>query len=308
LARFVSVDPLQFDYPQLCSYQYAGNKPINSIDIEGKQGENDVPIGKTPHLYRLNYPEGSVEVKDGKIKNLNNISDINYYHVNSGSLNRTRPKSGERVKVFSEEAVSGLQGMYRVGHSMSVNVGQGFMKTQIDTIVNTDTIPGVDAIHVPETQFPVDSIYTNIWGRNVTIDSLTRVPRSIATLSQAEVDSRTIGRSQSLVNIMNNRAATDSTMTVVPDSITITFPMSLPFQNNVGNNVQATLGVPVNVTNDTTQPNSDIISRLYFTQIINKPSTPGFTIPESEPIIFNDTIYLKSEIFVPPFEIIQENP
>ncbi|MCP4457925.1 MAG: hypothetical protein GY816_07875 [Cytophagales bacterium] len=35
LARFVSVDPLKDDYPYYTSYQYAGNKPITFIDLDG---------------------------------------------------------------------------------------------------------------------------------------------------------------------------------------------------------------------------------------------------------------------------------
>ncbi|MEI6349105.1 MAG: RHS repeat-associated core domain-containing protein [Bacteroidota bacterium] len=35
LCRFVSVDPLQFKYPHYTPYQYAGNKPITYIDLDG---------------------------------------------------------------------------------------------------------------------------------------------------------------------------------------------------------------------------------------------------------------------------------
>jgi len=35
LCRFVSVDPLQHEYPHYTPYQYAGNKPINYIDLDG---------------------------------------------------------------------------------------------------------------------------------------------------------------------------------------------------------------------------------------------------------------------------------
>jgi len=35
------VDPIAEDYPQLSSYNYAGNKPITSVDIEGLQGTED---------------------------------------------------------------------------------------------------------------------------------------------------------------------------------------------------------------------------------------------------------------------------
>jgi RHS repeat-associated protein len=39
--RFISVDPLAGDYPQLTSFNYAGNKPINHFDIDGMQSSED---------------------------------------------------------------------------------------------------------------------------------------------------------------------------------------------------------------------------------------------------------------------------
>jgi RHS repeat-associated protein len=41
LCRFISVDPLQFEYPQLTPYNYAGNKPVTHIDIDGLQSSGD---------------------------------------------------------------------------------------------------------------------------------------------------------------------------------------------------------------------------------------------------------------------------
>ncbi|WP_221420384.1 RHS repeat domain-containing protein, partial [Fulvivirga sp. M361] len=38
LARFVSVDPLKDDYPQLTPYQYASNDPVGDVDIDGLEG------------------------------------------------------------------------------------------------------------------------------------------------------------------------------------------------------------------------------------------------------------------------------
>jgi len=43
LARFVSVDPLQFNYPQLTPFNYGGNKPVTHFDIDGMQGTGDKP-------------------------------------------------------------------------------------------------------------------------------------------------------------------------------------------------------------------------------------------------------------------------
>jgi RHS repeat-associated protein len=39
--RFVSVDPLAADYPHLTPYNYAGNKPIGDLDIDGLQGTDE---------------------------------------------------------------------------------------------------------------------------------------------------------------------------------------------------------------------------------------------------------------------------
>lgn len=42
LCRFISVDPLKDKFPYYTSYQYAGNKPIGSIDKDGLESENKV--------------------------------------------------------------------------------------------------------------------------------------------------------------------------------------------------------------------------------------------------------------------------
>jgi RHS repeat-associated protein len=48
ICRFVSVDPLQFEYPYYTPYQYAGNKPISYIDLDGL--EEAKPKGINPEL------------------------------------------------------------------------------------------------------------------------------------------------------------------------------------------------------------------------------------------------------------------
>ena len=40
ICRFVSVDPLQFKYPELTPFQYASNRPITFTDVDG--GEADL--------------------------------------------------------------------------------------------------------------------------------------------------------------------------------------------------------------------------------------------------------------------------
>ncbi len=49
LCRFVSVDPLQHKYPHYTPYQYAGNKPVSYIDLDGL--EETEAANKLPKLY-----------------------------------------------------------------------------------------------------------------------------------------------------------------------------------------------------------------------------------------------------------------
>ncbi|MDR1346784.1 MAG: hypothetical protein LBK03_08815, partial [Bacteroidales bacterium] len=65
LCRFVSVDPLQFKYPHYTPYQYAGNKPITFIDLDG--GEEDKPRTHT------------------EINTFTNIQPINTYTKNGNT-------------------------------------------------------------------------------------------------------------------------------------------------------------------------------------------------------------------------------
>lgn len=37
LGRFLSVDPLQNNYPYYTPYQFAGNTPLQALDVDGKE-------------------------------------------------------------------------------------------------------------------------------------------------------------------------------------------------------------------------------------------------------------------------------
>ena len=43
--RFVSSDPMSEKYPVFCGYQYANNRPINLIDINGEEASGGGPVG-----------------------------------------------------------------------------------------------------------------------------------------------------------------------------------------------------------------------------------------------------------------------
>ncbi|MDD3280588.1 MAG: hypothetical protein PHC83_03345 [Bacteroidales bacterium] len=69
ICRFVSVDPLQFKYPHYTPYQYAGNKPISYIDLDGGEekkkdevpevtvykNKNSIKIGKSKWFDKFKY-------------------------------------------------------------------------------------------------------------------------------------------------------------------------------------------------------------------------------------------------------------
>ena len=45
IARFLSVDPLSPKYPWFTPYQFAGNMPINSIDLDGLENKESISTG-----------------------------------------------------------------------------------------------------------------------------------------------------------------------------------------------------------------------------------------------------------------------
>jgi RHS repeat-associated protein len=49
LCRFVSVDPLQFKYPELTPFQYASNRPVTGIDLDGLEFVNSHKEEKEKH-------------------------------------------------------------------------------------------------------------------------------------------------------------------------------------------------------------------------------------------------------------------
>jgi len=52
VCRFISVDPLQFEYPELTPFQYASNNPVTMIDLDGAEGVN--PDGFHPYYSEVN--------------------------------------------------------------------------------------------------------------------------------------------------------------------------------------------------------------------------------------------------------------
>lgn len=72
LGRFVSVDPLNEKYPELSAYQYASNRPIIAIDLDGLEAlilnNDDNTITFTANIYFVTAGEGNVNPTDLKLR------------------------------------------------------------------------------------------------------------------------------------------------------------------------------------------------------------------------------------------------
>ena len=100
LCRFVSVDPLQFKYPELTPFQYASNRPISRIDLDGLEAAEPIKNVGDPGYVSL---QTLTKFRDGLIQ--------------GGYLNhRTEPTASQLKTTFSVRdniKVSGLYQNYR---------------------------------------------------------------------------------------------------------------------------------------------------------------------------------------------------
>ncbi|MFT3980440.1 MAG: RHS repeat-associated core domain-containing protein [Ferruginibacter sp.] len=67
LAKFLSVDPLTQKYPWLTPYQFAGNTPIQAIDVDGEEGGVPTKENKVVNLF---ISPTNLLTSDGNYKNL----------------------------------------------------------------------------------------------------------------------------------------------------------------------------------------------------------------------------------------------
>ncbi|MBK9732875.1 MAG: hypothetical protein IPO83_16605 [Chitinophagaceae bacterium] len=56
LGKFLSIDPLDRNYPFYTPYQFAGNTPITAIDIDGREPESVVSFNPMTGYYKFTEP------------------------------------------------------------------------------------------------------------------------------------------------------------------------------------------------------------------------------------------------------------
>ena len=97
VARFISVDPLQFKYPIYTPYQYAGNKPVSFIDLDGAE---ESPLGLSLIGKKMSEP---VKGNDSKYIPYEN----NYW--NNFKLRETTSFKGRQYETVSENYIDWRQ-------------------------------------------------------------------------------------------------------------------------------------------------------------------------------------------------------
>ena len=109
IARFISTDPLQFEYPMLTPFQYASNAPISNIDLDGAEKSSIVEFASELYKKSLKQYYDSLYVNlDNKVyKSGLNISKGSMYKyfgktkIGKTFLNRFK-KNGD----FSEHSLT----------------------------------------------------------------------------------------------------------------------------------------------------------------------------------------------------------
>ncbi len=116
LCRFVSVDPIQFDYPELTPYQYASNRPVTMIDLDGLEAVQPYITEPVSTYYTNSYIQNGKRFETEMVKNLEKQQAANEFNKKYGfvlqNMKNITTKSdcpgfqGAR-KVFSNTSTAG---------------------------------------------------------------------------------------------------------------------------------------------------------------------------------------------------------
>jgi RHS repeat-associated protein len=175
IGKFLSIDPIGYNYPYYSPYQFAGNKPIIAIDYIGlhefiihyKIGENNEPVitkisvqytGSNKHTYTISYPiKGSPNLHVDALYVTNedgNIIDYNPTVGMDGNI-KSNPLLNEHARIIYVSYIA-----YR----LNIVDKTGFPKMIKSGIMNSEEIP-LPAKYLAQyalTSFPISTIGYNI--------------------------------------------------------------------------------------------------------------------------------------------------
>jgi len=133
--RFISIDPLAADYVHLTPYNYAGNKPVNSIDIDGMQGTNEQTSGGSQNNTQTTE-NGNNNNNSQLINNVNSQTPTTKFPISclTGKEDRSLqpiyvpPNSFDNleVKIIRSENIYGYNDTYSSAMSLGFTLGNDF--------------------------------------------------------------------------------------------------------------------------------------------------------------------------------------
>ncbi len=106
IAKFLSEDPLTKKYPWYTPYQFAGNRPINSIDIDGLEDHNVVTneVEKTLTFHGADHKSENDPITSGD--NINPWKDLLNFKAPKNVWEKTKERiGGNTILTFTPNAI-----------------------------------------------------------------------------------------------------------------------------------------------------------------------------------------------------------
>ncbi|WP_461644097.1 SpvB/TcaC N-terminal domain-containing protein [Labilibaculum euxinus] len=138
LCRFVSVDPLQFDYPHYTPFQYAGNKPITYIDLDGLEE------ALTPYMARVEYVETKniFDASHNIMALLSNALIVGTYNASSGIINAVYNYEETGKAIANSRVGEFFKTGYNSGLGYAVNVAYDDIGDFANQVIKNTTWEG----------------------------------------------------------------------------------------------------------------------------------------------------------------------
>ncbi len=167
LARFVSVDPLKDDYPQLNPFNYGSNNPVTSLDLEGLQNPDEEVrtrgivqskdatdiIGVSDRAKQIEFAQKRQNGLDQNASNViskltgSSVEEIGNQAKSSGYLPLTDLLKGKALDKVREGAVQGTESLQQAELEklnkqgiVSTNTGENFKVSRRDKLGNPRNI------------------------------------------------------------------------------------------------------------------------------------------------------------------------
>jgi len=172
IGKFLSVDPLTASYPFYTPYQFAGNKPIWAIDLDGKEPWITNGISYLRNLY-FGYQQKLQKATNNYIVSKTNSGDFNHRSISNDvrTVNNNLVKL-ESAKVFAEsfvevsefsaETFGAIPGIETFGDVLMMTY-HGINGNDEDAYAYASglLLPGVSGKVLKELKGPLHHIFTN---------------------------------------------------------------------------------------------------------------------------------------------------